>query len=123
MTFPAAAGSSAISAFHTPGWAAECYVPAPTEGPVHWSLTCVTPNDGFTITIGAHGRPSFQYNRHAKGYRDAFAAKRLLRFGQHWNFKVRQEIFHCVSRRTGLTCWNRARHGWWLGRYHGYRIF
>ena len=32
-------------------------------------------------------------------------------------------VFICTSRRTGLTCSNRDRHGFWLGRYRGYRVF
>jgi hypothetical protein len=32
-------------------------------------------------------------------------------------------VFRCVSRRTGLTCTNARGHGWWIGRYHGYRLF
>jgi len=36
---------------------------------------------------------------------------------------VRGLGFWCTSRRTGLLCWNRVGHGWWLGRYRGYRTF
>jgi hypothetical protein len=46
---------------------------------------------------------------------------RELRFGGHWH--IRGLGFWCISRRTGLTCVNRAGHGWWLGRVRGYRLF
>ncbi len=118
---PTVARASALSAFHTAGWAAECYVPYPYEEPL-WAtgLVCVTPNDGFTITMGARGRPRWYYDREARGYRDYFAAQRLLRFGQYW--AVRPYWF-CASKATGLTCWNKAGHGWWLSRYRGFRTF
>lgn len=114
-------GASALSAFHTPGWAAYCFVPFPHEAPLSATgLTCVTPNDGFTISMGPRDRPRYGYDRKARGSRDPFAATRLLRFGQHWAVRL---YWHCVSRQTGLTCWNKAGHGWWLGRYRGYRVF
>jgi hypothetical protein len=28
-----------------------------------------------------------------------------------------------LARGLCLTCTNRAGHGWWLGRYKGYRLF
>ena len=113
--------SSALSAFHTPGWAAECYVPFPNEVPLSATgLICVTPNDGFTISMGPRDRPRWRYDRKARGYRDPFSAARLLRFGQHWAVRP---YWHCASRSTGLTCWNKAGHGWWLGRFRGYRTF
>ena len=60
--------------------------------------------------------------------RAAYFAKRLLRFGQQWSFGpdasgVGPINYRCWSRRTGLTCRNRQGHGWWLGRYRGYRLF
>jgi hypothetical protein len=59
------------------------------------------------------------YDRHNVGYHDVVG--RVLSFGRHWH--IRGLGFWCTSRRTGLTCWNRGGHGWWLGRYRGYRFF
>lgn len=118
---PTIARASAFSAFHTPGWAAQCYVPAPYERALSQTvLVCVTPNDGFTISMGAHSRPRWHYDRKARGYRDYFSAQRLLRFGQYWAVRP---YWYCASKTTGLTCWNKAGHGWWVGRHRGYRTF
>jgi hypothetical protein len=118
---PGSARSSALSAFHTPQWAAECFVPFPNEVPLSATgLVCVTPNDGFTISMGPRDRPRYRYDRKARGMRDPFSAVRLLKFDQHWAVRP---YWHCVSRPTGLTCWNKAGHGWWLGRFRGYRVF
>ena len=116
-----ARSQSALSAFHTPGWAAQCYVPAPYERALSQTvLVCVTPNDGFTISMGALGQPRWHHDRGARGYRDYFAAQRLLRFGQYWALRP---YWFCSSKARGLTCWNKTGHGWWLGRYRGYRVF
>jgi hypothetical protein len=44
-----AAKASALAAFHTPRWAAQCYVVAEESPPF---LSCSTPNDGFFVTMG-----------------------------------------------------------------------
>lgn len=41
-----------------------------------------------------------------------------LRYGRIWRFRA----FTCVSRRTGLTCRNRAGHGLFFSR-ESYRVF
>jgi hypothetical protein len=41
-------------------------------------------------------------------------------FGKVWQVP---RYWKCVSRATGLTCPNRAGHGWWLGRLRGSRPF
>lgn len=85
LATPGLASATALSAFHTPGWAAECYVPFPHELPLSKTgITCLTPSDGFTISMGPFGRPTKTYDKNAVGYRDPFAARRLLRLGQHW---------------------------------------
>ena len=65
---------------------------------------------------GAAGK---RYEPKNIGFHDVVG--RELRFGGHWH--VRGLGFWCTSRRTGLTCWNSAGHGWWLGRGRGYRLF
>jgi hypothetical protein len=43
---------------------------------------------------------------------------RVLRYGQRWQGGA----FSCMSRRTGLTCRNRSRHGFFLSRT-SWRVF
>jgi hypothetical protein len=112
LALPAAA--SAAAAFRTPGRAAYCGL---TEGEGPAALICWTPNDGFSIGMGVRGRPTHSYNALDRGYYEDAAS--VLRFGQAWNIFA----YRCTSRATGLTCTNRGGHGWWLGRYKGYRIF
>ena len=80
-------------------------------------LICWTPNDGFTVSMGLRGTPRKSYVRGNRGLVQNQA--RLLYFGRTW----RGGSFVCRSRSTGLTCRNRRGHGWWLGRYVGYKIF
>ena len=119
------AGATAASAFHTPGWVAQCYVPVGHESPMTtWVLACHTPDDGFTISMGLRSRPRYHYHRLHKGYRDRWAGRRLLGFDRHWAFRAEgEEWWHCVSRRAGLLCWNRVGHGWWLDRDGRFRTF
>ena len=57
-------------------------------------------------------RGSFCYYDPASGH--------VLRFGQIWTPLA---LWRCVNRSTGLTCTNRAGHGFWLGRLRGSRLF
>jgi hypothetical protein len=107
--------ASAVADSRTPGGAAYCGV---TEGEPPVALICWTPNDGFTVAMRERGRATKQYNTSNVGFHDVVG--RVLGFGQHWH--IRGLGFWCSSHRTGLTCWNRVGHGWWLGRYRGYRI-
>ena len=111
--------------FRTPSKAAYCdFVPQGgiVDGvatPRTDDMFCWTPRDGFTVQMTVRGRPQEVAGRgsHLEG---AYApVTRVLRFGQRW----RRGGFSCVSRRSGLTCVNRARHGWWLGRFMGSRLF
>ena len=111
-----AAAASAVAAFRTPGHAAYCGV---SEGEPPSALICWTPNDGFTVDMGERGTATKRYEPKNVGFHDVVG--RELRFGGHWH--PRALGFWCTSRSTGLTCWNRAGHGWWLGRYRGYRLF
>jgi hypothetical protein len=107
--------------FRTPGKAAYCdYVPVGEviEGGVpnpKASLQCWTPNDGFWTYMTRASVVKQGYSEQFQGYPPAG----VLRFGHKW----RVGGFTCNSRRTGLTCKNRHGHGWWLGRYVGYRVF
>ncbi len=130
VALPANAG--AVADFKTPAGAAFCgfveqyAVANPTP-----TLICWTPNDGFTVTMRPRAHPKARYVANNAG--SGGFAVRTLRFGQSWwgdatrsgigSGAGRDVLFRCVSRRTGLTCTSKAGHGWWLGRYHGYRIF
>jgi hypothetical protein len=78
-------------------------------------LVCWTPNDGFTVRMGRRGHPSTEYVLRHQDFQPR--VRRVLRFGERW----RKSGFRCTSRRSGLTCRNRAGNGWWLGRRFGYR--
>lgn len=135
---PPSGGLGAVRLFRTPDKAAYCYIAATLESanPV---LGCWTPNDGFTVTIAHDASPPkaqaryLQRNRGRKpgGYD-------ILRFGQTYRWRcddvgrsfaetcsadAARTVFRCTSRSTGLTCTNRAGHGFHLGRFIGYRLF
>jgi hypothetical protein len=129
------AHASAIAAFYTPGRAAECILPEnfgegakPSFGP----LLCWTPNDGFAVEMSYDGRvrrTSLDARGMSPGYVRTWARMMgMLDFGKDWTWSFNARGFgtlyyRCSSRTSGLTCTNRAGHGWWLGRFKGYRIF
>lgn len=98
--------------FVTPGLAAYCTTDEYTGS----HLVCWTPNDGFTTHMTSYGRSTKWYD---VDNRDYYTHARVLRFGRTWIGNG----FACTSRSSGLTCVNRRGHGWWLGRYVGYRMF
>ena len=130
--------------FRTPGSAAYCYVDALDMVRNGAKLTCWTPNDGWVAFLGWRQRrartayydepPAIAHGlRKLKGYAPR---ARLLRFGETWRVRCTNPAnwstcrakdgviaFTCTSRRTGLTCRNAAGHGYWIGRYRGYRLF
>ena len=130
--------------FGTPGKAAYCYTDVAGSEDDRAELFCWTPDDGWWASIEWNGRrarsgiyDTFPRIVHRvtklKGY--APAAPRVLRFGEHWRLRCHDPgdfrtckgqgvtVFTCVSARTGLTCRNVAMHGFWIGRYRGYRLF
>jgi hypothetical protein len=117
LAVASAARASALSAFHTPGWSAQCYVVGEEAPP---TLTCSLPRSGFSVSMQASGRSLTGSNPKDKNYHDVFAARRLLGFNRYWEFRP---LFGCVSRSTALTCWNAAGHGWSLSRSGSYRLF
>jgi len=111
------AGGSALSAFHTPQWFAQCYVVG-EEGPP--ALTCSVTHSGLFVSMYAHTRTQTGVNPLDKNRHDPFAATRLLSSDRYWAFR---HLFGCVSRYSGLKCWNAAGRGWWLRRSGSYRLF
>jgi hypothetical protein len=89
-------------------------------------FVCFTPNDGFYVKMTNVLYPERGF-RITKGYRQGFRGYRNLKaplwgFGRTW-YSSDAQVVTCKSRRTGLTCRHYQGHGWWLGRYRGYRIF
>ena len=112
-----------LTGFHTPSWAAQCVV-TQLAAQNSTTLTCWTPNDGFTVRMNNFGRASKSYIPKHRGYRDTYWAKGVLSFGEDWgHVSPGLAQYGCQSRRTGLTCGNHDGHGWWIGRYRGYRIW
>jgi hypothetical protein len=129
---PSAQASGTIGGFRTPGRAAYCeFQRVYVDYYVDPWLYCWTPNDGFTLMLGVSGRPRKSYEVDNRWYYSTSVG--LLRFGSNYwaNASYQQGLgpgrgrvlFRCRSRSTGLTCTNRAGHGFWLGRYRGYRLF
>lgn len=110
--------------FRTPGQAAYCYILI-TQNSLS-GMGCLTPNDGFFVDItsalgSSRASVTHSYSSAYKSYRDARV--RLLDFGENWASSD-AEVYRCESRSSGLTCRHSASgHGFWLGRYYGYRIF
>jgi hypothetical protein len=81
-------------------------------------LECWRSKTGLTLAMGVRGRPSFDTLRSNRNtFEDAAPP---LRLGHTWRFKG---LFTCSMASNGMTCKNRARHGWFMGRTKGYRLF
>jgi hypothetical protein len=132
--------------FGTPGKAAYCYVDATNFEDLSPRLFCWTPSNGLGTSINwreSRGEtasfaeaPRFAENY---GLLKGYAPRaRLLAAGTTWtlrcavpgNFKScsstsRKGVvaFSCVSRKTGLTCTNAAKHGVAIGRSGHHRLF
>ena len=126
--------SHRFASFYTPAKAAYCNLITDISSDNYFTpfLNCWTPNDGFTVTLSAKGRPKHGYLSVNKSYHSNVVLRRL-RFGQSWWANRRgvegtgigkgKALYRCVSRSTGLTCKSVGGHGFWLGRFRGYRIF
>jgi hypothetical protein len=112
----AASTAAAVSDFATSRGAAYC---GASEGEPPLRLICWRPRDGLTLDMTRRGSVQIHLNKRNRGYHD-LAPGRVLRDGQAWS---RPGYWKCVSRPKGLTCTNRAGHGWWLGRIRGSRSF
>ena len=123
LAFPATALAALEVDFRTPSRGAYCdYVPRGEiiEGGIEnprVSFLCWTPNDGFVVNTHATGRVSKGYA--TQRLRAFWPVEQVLDFGERWAMPG----IRCVSRRSGLTCRNDAGHGFWLGRFRGYRVF
>lgn len=134
LALPASAADFRIQAdFYTPGHAAICW-----EDYHEIQFVCYTPNDNFSIYMYPTGRVPRNGDEHpfsgapvrnpnyTDWKRSDFNMKTggLLSFGYRWSeWQALKREYTCLSQSNGLTCKNRSGHGWWLGRYKGYRIF
>jgi hypothetical protein len=110
-----ATASVAEATFRTPGKAAYCGV---SEGEPPLTLICWRPGDGLTLDMTRGNLPRRRLSTVNLGYHAIEG--QILFFGKVWRFP---RYWKCVSRATGVTCTNRAGHGWWLGRVRGSRLF
>lgn len=131
-----ASGREPYASFYTPGKAIYCGSVVDITGDnanyVPW-LYCWTPNDGYTIELrDARRPPAGRYVAKNKWHYEP-STRRLTYRQDWWLNRVGQEgtgangrgdvLIRCASRSNGLTCTNRRGHGFWLGRFRGYRLF
>jgi hypothetical protein len=114
--------------FQTPRKTFYCEVPGVTQRLSH--LVCWRSRNGFTIYLHPRGGTKTAWNGTLKG--TYMVAGGVLRFGQQWWWKESESgfgtaprglFYWCFNRTTGLTCTNRAGHGFWLGRQRGVWLF
>ena len=91
-------------------------------------LICWAPRSGVTFEMSPSDKPSRKFYKPHKGYHDGWSAMVRLGFGHEWAFDFNPRgagrlHFLCFSRRAGLTCRNRAGHGWFIDRKAGSRLF
>ena len=99
--------------FKQPGGGVYCAIQRLTPE----TLQCWRSKTGLTLVMGARGKPSFKTLRSSRNFFEDSAPP--LRVGHTWRFKG---IFTCTMASSGLTCKNRTRHGWFMGRTEGYRL-
>jgi hypothetical protein len=113
LSVPAVA--AAYANFRAPGRTVYCEVGDPPPPRV---LECWRATDGRSIAMLPTGRALVNPDTNTRGQYEDRAP--VLQFGRTWHYRT---SYRCTSRRLGVTCTNRSHHGFWLGRYHGYRLF
>jgi hypothetical protein len=81
-------------------------------------LTCWRPADGLTMSMSGVGRAKPVIDLRYRGRYERGAV--VLHFSSKIGIPA---LASCTSDRTGLTCRNSDKHGWWIGRKLGFRIF
>jgi hypothetical protein len=81
-------------------------------------LTCWRAKTGLTLAMSARGPAAFNTLRSNRNTFEDFAPP--LRIGRTWSFR---SLFTCKMASDGLTCKNRSKHGWFMGRTAKYRLF
>jgi hypothetical protein len=81
-------------------------------------LVCWRSKTGLTLAMSPVGRATFDTLRSNRNTLEDFAPP--LRVGRTWRYKG---MYTCTMTAKGLTCKNRTKHGWFMGRTEGYRLF
>jgi hypothetical protein len=105
--------AAAYANFRAPGRTLYCEIGDPPPPRV---LQCWRATDGRSIAVLPTGRAVVNPDTNTKGLHQDRAP--VLQFGQTWH----RLAYRCTSRRLGVTCTNGSGHGFWLGRYKGYRL-
>jgi hypothetical protein len=116
---PAEAHASPKWIFATPGQVFYCGMAwKNTHLPLNKApLRCYRRRDGRDVEMGRTGKPRITSVQRERGQRvDAAYHLAVGHQASLWGF-------HCTLRRTGLTCTNPAKHGFWLGSTRGSRNF
>ena len=90
-----------------------------SEGEPPIKLICWRAKDGYTVSMTRLSRPTGRLYRPNRGNRDPVVGRKL-QFGQPWSIA---KSWTCISYRDGMTCVNRAGHGWSLGSRAGAKLF
>jgi hypothetical protein len=110
-----ASSAAAVAAFGTPDNALYCGV---SSGEPPTRLICWRAKDGYTVSMTRLSRSTGEIYSPNRGSHPAPGRK--LQYGKTWSLSA---YWTCLSHHGGLTCVNRAGHGWWLGRLQGSRLF
>ena len=108
--------ASALADLSTPDKALYCGI---SEGEPPIKLICWRAKDGYTVSMTRLSRPTGGLYRPNRGNHDPFVGRKL-QFGQPWAIA---KSWTCISYRGGMTCVNRAGHGWSLGTPTGANLF
>lgn len=105
----------AVTAIGTPDNALYCGI---SSGEPPTRLICWRAKDGYTVSMTRLSRSTGEIYSPNRGSHPAPGRK--LQYGKTWSLS---DYWTCISHRGGLTCVNRAGHGWWLGSFAGSRRF
>jgi hypothetical protein len=108
--------ASAVADLSTPDKALYCGI---SEGEPPIKLICWRAKDGYTVSMTRLSRPTGRLYRPNRGNHDPVVGRKL-QFGQPWSIA---KSWTCISYRGGMTCVNRAGHGWSLGSRAGAKLF
>ena len=108
--------ASAIADLSTPDRALYCGI---SEGEPPIRLICWRAKDGYTVSMTRLSRPTGRLYQPNRGNHDRLVGRKL-QFGQPWSIA---KSWTCISYRGGMTCVNRAGHGWSLGTKAGAKLF
>jgi hypothetical protein len=106
--------ASAYANFRAPGRTLYCELgdlPAPRV------LICWRARDGLSIGMLPTGRATVSPDRNNKANHQDRAP--VLGYNHTWRYRT---SYRCISKPAGVTCRNRSNHGFFLGRFRGFRL-